>query len=418
MTPVPASYSRPATVHAAAAVLALLVGTATAASSLNAQETVQLTGQDRPLDADFAEVFRVGVLDGEPWETFGTVNGVAFDERGNLYVFDLGGLLFDNLRVLVFDRSGEFLRRFGSAGDGPGEFGRPSRYVVNRDGTTIVGDMGRLRYHIFDESGEFLRMVRPPEGSEWRLFRLAALPDPGGGVVAGDFGTSLQIRSAGGPQPSSRPIMRLGLEGERAQVDTLVHTWLPPRGDLNLSSASGDRALPRALEPPLLVAVLPDGGVIYSDSSTYALRIWSPESGEVVRVVNRPFRPQPVTSRVMEEYKQGSEARNLLALAAGWAAGAGVADVPEFSFYPEVSVIRALSATWEGRIWVERRGDELESDGPIDVVTADGEYVGTFPAGATKMPDALGPDGLAAFIERDDLGVASVVVRRLPAEVR
>ena len=201
-------------------------------------------------------------------------------------------------------------------------------------------------------------------------------------------------------------------------MDTLVHTWLPPRGDLNLSSASGDRALPRALEPPLLVAVLPDGGVIYSDSSTYALRIWSPESGEVVRVVNRPFRPQPVTSRVMEEYKQGSEARNLLALAAGWAAGAGVADVPEFSFYPEVSVIRALSATWEGRIWVERRGDELESDGPIDVVTADGEYVGTFPAGATKMPDALGPDGLAAFIERDDLGVASVVVRRLPAEVR
>ena len=56
--------------------------------------------------------------------------------------------------------------------------------------------------------------------------------------------------------------------------------------------------------------------------------------------------------------------------------------------------------------------------GPIDVVTAEGRYVGTFPAGATKMPDAFGPGGLAAFIELDDLDVASVVVRRLPAEVR
>ena len=120
----------------------------------------------------------------------------------------------------------------------------------------------------------------------------------------------------------------------------------------------------------------------------------------------------------MEEFKQRPEARNLLALAEGWAAGAGVDDVPEFSFYPEVSIIRGLATTWEGHIWVERRGDQLDSDGPIDVVTADGRYVGTFPAGATKMPDAFGPGGLAAFIELDELDVASVVVRTLSAAVR
>lgn len=65
-----------------------------------------------------------------------------------------------------------------------------------------------------------------------------------------------------------------------------------------------------------------------------------------------------------------------------------------------------------------RRGDELFEDGPIDVLTADGEYIGTHRDGATKMPDAFGPDGLAAFIELDDLDVARVVVRRLPAAVR
>ena len=59
-----------------------------------------------------------------------------------------------------------------------------------------------------------------------------------------------------------------------------------------------------------------------------------------------------------------------------------------------------------------RQGDELLEDGPIDELTADGEYLRTYRAGATKMPDAFGPDGLMAFVELDEYDVASVVVRR------
>lgn len=65
-----------------------------------------------------------------------------------------------------------------------------------------------------------------------------------------------------------------------------------------------------------------------------------------------------------------------------------------------------------------RRGEEPDSEGPIDVLTAEGNYVGTYATGATEMPNAFGPDGLAAFIELDEFDVASVVVRRLPTEVR
>ena len=39
------------------------------------------------------------------------------------------------------------------------------------------------------------------------------------------------------------------------------------------------------------------------------------------------------------------------------------------------------------------------------------------PPEATGMPDAFGPDGMAAFIELDELDVPSVVVRELPAAV-
>ena len=59
-----------------------------------------------------------------------------------------------------------------------------------------------------------------------------------------------------------------------------------------------------------------------------------------------------------------------------------------------------------------------DPDGPIDLLTADGRYLGTLRADATSMPSAFGPDGLVAFVERDELDVPTVVVKRLPTEVR
>ena len=61
---------------------------------------------------------------------------------------------------------------------------------------------------------------------------------------------------------------------------------------------------------------------------------------------------------------------------------------------------------------MRRRGDDLLSDGPIDVLAMDGRYLGSYPS-ETAMPDAFGPDGLVAFVETDELGVNTVVVKRL-----
>jgi hypothetical protein len=57
------------------------------------------------------------------------------------------------------------------------------------------------------------------------------------------------------------------------------------------------------------------------------------------------------------------------------------------------------------------------SDGPIDVLNAEGQYVGSYPTGEMEMPSSFGPDGLTAYIEMDDFDVPTVVVRRLPASV-
>ena len=84
-------------------------------------------------------------------------------------------------------------------------------------------------------------------------------------------------------------------------------------------------------------------------------------------------------------------------------------------FFPELPFLRSLRTTPKGTIWALRGGDDLDSNGPIDVITPDGRYLGTYPFGATDLPSAFGPDGLVAFIEKDDLDVPTVVVEETSA---
>lgn len=412
-------------------------------SALVAQEVVEVTGRDRPIDADFEELYRVGVLEGESWEMFARVNKVAFDSQGNLYVFDgnRGLMGSGSLRVLVFDAGGEFLNEFGSSGGGPGEFNRPISFAVLRDGTVVVSDVGHRGYQLFNASGDFQRIVRAGDAAS--VSAEIAEADPRGAAVyalaGGSTGTS--VIGAGNRPPTSRPVLRVGIDGEVVQVDTVVNGWLPPRENLDdnlpnnapaqLRGALGSMTMPTIFEPQLLLGVLPDGGIVHSDSSAYALKVTPPDTRRVARVIQRPLRPEPVTPAVEREYEERiAAARERLGGAAGrrmfYVVGRqeGANPGPEATFdmeekfYHEIPVLRGLATTWDGRIWVQRRGDEPDSDGPIDVLTVEGEYVGTYPTGATKMPDAFGPDGLAAFIEFDEFDVASVVVRTLPREVR
>ena len=415
-----------------------------AASVLPAQEVVELPGQDQRIEPDFEEVYRVGVLDGESWEMFGQVNQVAFDAEGNLYVFDgtgdLGGS--GDLRVLVFDAAGGFLREFGSWGGGPGEFMRPVAFAVLRDGTTVVSDLGHRAYQLFDASGAFQRMVRA--GDEPGLWVSRGIrPAPRGGAVfgaetsGGDLGFS--VGSPGAAPPTYRPVTRVGLDDEVVQADTVVKGWLPTRDNVDdlmpnnvpaqLRDALGQVNMPVVFEPRLLVGVLPDGGIVHSDSSAYALKVTPPGEREVARIIRRPLLPEPFTPAIQREYEEGIAAAREDMGAGGIPPGVKMMEVSgpgggnrsfeiEQRYYPEIPVLRGLATTWDGRIWVQRRGEEPGTDGPIDVLTVGGEYVGTYPTDATEMPDAFGPNGLAAFIEFDEMDVARVVVRRLPAQVR
>ena len=376
--------------------------------ALAAQEVIELPAEDRILEAEFEEVYRVGSIAGNAWEQFSRVSAVGFGQSGNLHVMDdQGG------RVVIVSEEGELVREFGRIGDGPGEFAGNTNtavgFTVLRDGRTVVFDPGHSAFDVFGPDGEFERSVRMPGNSMYLMRTLLPARD-GENVITTSVDAFGMGGRAGGPEPSFRPVYRLVLTGDEAVQDTVIRAWRP----------SGD---PDGFEPELVAGALPGGGLVYTDSSAYAIKVAS-GNGALTRVLSRPFRPEPVTDRIRDreierqlEENEERVAQSDPRLAAA-RAELGRRRISSMEFYHEVPVIRDLQTSWEGTIWVLRRGEEPASDGPIDVLAPDGRYIGTFAAGTTAMPDAFGPDGLAAFIERDEFDVASVVVRRLSVGVR
>ena len=383
---------------------------------LAAQQVIELPADDRILEAEFEEVYRVGSFQGDEWEIFGSVGGVAFDGVGNLYILDTQAA-----RFVVVDPDGSFLRDFGGVGDGPGEFGGGTSSVIEfavlPDGRTVAFDVGHQVFNVFAPDGEFERTVRMPginfttmprlEGREGVDAVLATAPIGSLSTGAGDDSQAALFRA----------VVRLHLSGEEVVRDTVTRAWKP----------SGD---PTGFVPRMMAGALPDGGVAYTDSSAYAIKVTMPGAG-LARVLARPFMAEPVTERMRENdiarrLKDLEEENNFGADRVGGDRGARLRRMAEFLrgriestvFYHEVPVVRTLRTSWEGTIWVRRRGEEPVSNGPIDLLTPDGGYLGSFPADATAIPSAFGPDGLVAFVERDELDVPTVVVKRLPPELR
>ncbi|MXW67394.1 MAG: hypothetical protein F4Z72_10395 [Gemmatimonadales bacterium] len=381
------------------------------AAPLRGQEVIQLPGEDRLLGADFEEVYRLGSLEGGGWDMFGSVAGLGFDGVGHLYILDTQAM-----QISVVDPEGDLIRQFSGEGDGPGEFrsdaARVLRLAVMRGGRVAVYNPGRIGFALFGADGEFERTI-PVSERRWPI-----LPDiqafPGVERVLATTVVNYLSRPDPGPRPRFRYVLSYDLSGDEVAVDTAVAGWNRP----------SDR---QAFSPELMAGALPDGSVAFSDSSAYAIKFAAPD-GRVTRIVTRPFRPMPVTNRIRtEEIERRLESLEARRTTPGDPARQAAvqsmieaqrARIGSMEFYHEMPVLVALKTGWEGAIWVQRRGEYPATGGPIDVLTDEGTYIGTFPAGSTALPEAFGPDGLVAFVETDDFDVSYVVVKRLPDGVR
>ena len=64
--------------------------------------------------------------------------------------------------ILIFDKTGKYLRRWGKNGSGPGEFESPHSMALDSKGRLFVGDRGNNRIQVFDANYNFI--------TEWPQF--------------------------------------------------------------------------------------------------------------------------------------------------------------------------------------------------------------------------------------------------------
>ncbi|XP_047247893.1 tripartite motif-containing protein 3-like [Girardinichthys multiradiatus] len=79
---------------------------------------------------------------------------VAVNNKNEIVVTD-----FHNHSVKVYNADGEFLYKFGSHGEGNGQFNAPTGVAVDANGNIIVADWGNSRIQVFDSSGSFLSYI-------------------------------------------------------------------------------------------------------------------------------------------------------------------------------------------------------------------------------------------------------------------
>uniref|UniRef100_A0A8C8LYF9 RING-type E3 ubiquitin transferase n=1 Tax=Oncorhynchus tshawytscha TaxID=74940 RepID=A0A8C8LYF9_ONCTS len=79
---------------------------------------------------------------------------VAVNNKNEIIVTD-----FHNHSVKVYSADGEFLFKFGSHGEGNGQFNAPTGVAVDTNGNVIVADWGNSRIQVFDSAGSFLSYI-------------------------------------------------------------------------------------------------------------------------------------------------------------------------------------------------------------------------------------------------------------------
>jgi hypothetical protein len=225
------------------------------------------------------EVFRVGVVDGDPDYQFDRVRDVAPDGEGGFWVVD------GDPSIRRYDAQGRLVARAGGAGRGPGEAEGYSRVLASGDGIIALGNPPTLQR--FTADGRFLDS-RP------------ALTDAGGllqpmgrtnvGIVLGADRFPARLGAGHGIETGGAPHTR-GIREFFTAPDTSGPTT--PVGSFpgRLLTARGGSG-PWLLGNPGF-AVDRRGWIHVSDTLSYRIETWDSE-GRPRRVIERPLEPRPI----------------------------------------------------------------------------------------------------------------------------
>jgi hypothetical protein len=302
--------------------------------------------------------------------------------------------------------------------------------VVTGDVVAIL-DMAQNAAIIYRADGTYLSNVPFDADRPGRGF----VPHPRGGFVYEPMAVSTRVVDGGLPQVTRRETLPLLWRATDPSIPArTIHEYRPPAAPAahQSNTQTGGLIMIQAGTPPIFSPVLhwsllSSGGLALAGAESYRIEVTG-QDGKVVRVIERAITPRRVSESDREHaraLREASIASGVGMVSIGGSGAGGTptaapaqvqamarASIANMAFAETMPVIQAMAVDREDRLWVRRAGDREYDGGPIDLVAADGRYLGTLPPG-TRIPRAFGPGGLVAYIETDDLDIQRVAVGRL-----
>jgi hypothetical protein len=356
------------------------------------------------------EDLRIESDEDESLRQFGTIASVAVNSQGDIFVLDVS---VPNIQQ--FDSTGAYMRTFGGAGEGPGQFGRAVREVLAGDGDSItVPDVMNQRVNVFFPDGQFARSfpipTYPATPVRWETLQESRL--------------AAQVNAMVMPGQTSENrtniIVRVGPDG--TIQDTILPLPLDPILDLSQGPASMKS---RFFNSTAVWGTNGKGLLAVGMTGEYRLSVYGAD-GTLRMIFAKPHEPRPVSeadrAKVTESFKlalkdamakmNNEQARGMVEQMAG--------NIEFGATYPAFGTVRAGP---EGT-WLVRQPATVQevtgamaklpsTDAPMappewDVFDADGRFLGTirFPVGF-RLAAVAG--GRFYGIETDSLDIPSVV---------
>ncbi|HET9710062.1 MAG TPA: 6-bladed beta-propeller [Gemmatimonadales bacterium] len=217
----------------------------------------------------------------------GTGNGqfdrpadVAIDQSsGDVYVLDAG-----NNRVQVFDSSGNYLSKFGSAGSEDGQFKNASSIAVDpASGDLYVIDSGNDRVQVFDPAGKYLSQFGEDGGEAGQLRSPsgAVFSEASGDLYVGDT-SNFRIQEL---DPSGAFVSAVGVGVDRTTHGDVCSsssgdTCQAGLGDFTYTDPNGPQTVGRqlAVDPATgwLYVMAPDRVYVFDSTGTYLFQFGDP----------------------------------------------------------------------------------------------------------------------------------------------